>query len=105
MEKVWYNEKANVLKVCKFPFALHFISRVINSSIIMEELFIMSNKTVTPADFFNPETQVAHLALIACPGAEALAEKIDKHLVKWAQEVGIDKNTFLYYNKENKTFT
>ena len=44
----------------------------------------MSIKTVTPADFFNPETQVALPALIACPGAEELAKLIDNHLVAWA---------------------
>jgi hypothetical protein len=32
----------------------------------------MSNNMVTPSDFFNPDTQAAHLALIACPGAEVL---------------------------------
>ena len=58
----------------------------------MEELFIMFNKNVTPADFFNPETQVAHPALIACPGAEELAKLIDSHLVAWAKEVGIEKD-------------
>ena len=61
----------------------------------MEELFIMFNKNVTPADFFNPETQVAHPALIACPGAEELAKLIDSHLVAWAKEVGIEKDTFI----------
>ena len=27
----------------------------------------MSNNMITPSDFFNPDTQVAHLGLIACP--------------------------------------
>ena len=61
----------------------------------MEEFLTMSNKTVTPADFFNPETQVALPALIACPGAEELAKLIDNHLVAWAKEVGIEKDTFI----------
>ena len=61
----------------------------------MEEYFTMSNNTVTPADFFNPETQVAHPALIACPGAEELTNLIDRHLVAWAKEVGIEKETFI----------
>ena len=54
----------------------------------------MSNYN-TPASFFNPEYQVAHLALIACPGAEELTQLVDKHLVTWAKEVGMDKETFI----------
>ena len=61
----------------------------------MEEFYIMSINTVTASDFFNPETQVAHLALIACPGAEELTKLIDGHLVAWAKEVGIEKETFI----------
>ena len=61
----------------------------------MEEFYIMSTNTVKASDFFNPETQVAHLALIACPGAEELAKLIDSHLVAWAKEVGIEKDTFI----------
>ena len=55
----------------------------------------MSIKTVTPTEFFSPETQVAHPALIACPGAEELTKLIDNHLVAWAKEVGIQKDTFI----------
>ena len=55
----------------------------------------MSNNFVTPSEFFNPETQVAHLALIACPGAEELTRQIDEHLKNWAREVGIEKDTFI----------
>ena len=55
----------------------------------------MSNNFVTPSEFFNPETQVAHLALIACPGAEELTRQIDEHLKYWAREVGIEKDTFI----------
>ena len=55
----------------------------------------MSNNTVTPSEFFSPETQVANLSLIACPGAEELAKQIDEHLKTWAREVGIEKDTFL----------
>ena len=54
----------------------------------------MSNNS-TPASFFNPEYQVAHLALIACPGAEELTQLVDQHLVSWAKEVGMDKETFI----------
>lgn len=55
----------------------------------------MSSNRVTPSEFFNPNTQVAELALIACPGAEEFAHLIDKHLRCWAKEVGIEKDTFL----------
>ena len=55
----------------------------------------MSNNKVTPTEFFNPETQVAHLGLIACPGAEELTNLIDGHLRSWAKEVGIEKETFI----------
>ena len=39
----------------------------------------MSKNLVTPAEFFNPARQEASLALIACPGAEELAELVDFH--------------------------
>ena len=55
----------------------------------------MSNNTVMPSDFFNPETQVAEVALIACPGAEELTRLIDCHLKNWAKDVGIEKDTFI----------
>ena len=55
----------------------------------------MSKNTPNPASFFNPDTQVANLALIGCPGAEELTGLIDKHLVAWAKEVGMDKDTFV----------
>ena len=55
----------------------------------------MSKNSVTPAHFFNPERQEAYLALIACPGAEELTQLVDKHLVNWGKEVGIEKDTFI----------
>ena len=55
----------------------------------------MSSSTVTPSAFFNPETQEAQLSLIACPGAEEITNLIDKHLVSWAKEVGMDTDTFI----------
>ena len=55
----------------------------------------MPKNELKPSNFFNPDTQLAELCLIACPGAEILAEKIDKHLIKWANEVGMEKDTFL----------
>ena len=61
----------------------------------MEETKSMSNSSVNPSSFFNPETQVADLGLIACPGAEEFAQLIDQHLVAWSKEVGIQKDTYL----------
>ena len=55
----------------------------------------MSYKSPKPDIFFNPDTQVANLALIACPGAEELTHQIDAHLVEWAKEVGMEKETFV----------
>ncbi len=55
----------------------------------------MSNNSVKPSSFFNPETQVAHLGLIACPGAEEFTHLIDNHLTTWAREVGIERDTFI----------
>ena len=55
----------------------------------------MSSNTVTLSEFFNPETQVANLGLIACPGAEELTNLINSHLRVWAKEVGIEKETFI----------
>ena len=55
----------------------------------------MSKNIVTPEEFFNPARQEASLALIACPGAEELANLIDRHLVNWGKEVGIQKDSFI----------
>lgn len=55
----------------------------------------MSNKSPKPDIFFNPETKVANLGLIACPGAEELTKQIDSHLVAWAKEVGMEIETFI----------
>ena len=55
----------------------------------------MSNKSPKPDIFFNPETKVANLGLIACPGAEELTKQIDSHLVAWAKEVGMEIETFM----------
>ena len=55
----------------------------------------MSINSVLPSEFFNPKTQVAEIALIACPGAEELTKQIDEHLKTWAKEVGIEKDTFI----------
>ena len=55
----------------------------------------MSVNNVNPQDFFSLDTQVAELALIACPGAEELTALIDRYLIGWAKEVGYDKETFV----------
>lgn len=41
-------------------------------------------------EFFRSEERVADLGLIALPGAEELASKIDAHLSRWAKEVDPD---------------
>ena len=55
----------------------------------------MPKNELKPSNFFNPDTQLAALCLLACPGAENLAKQIDHHLVQWAKEVGMEKDTFL----------
>ena len=55
----------------------------------------MPKNELNPSNFFNPDTQLAALCLIACPGAERMAQKIDYYLVQWAKEVGMEKETFL----------
>ena len=55
----------------------------------------MPKNELKPSNFFNPNTQLAELCLIACPGAESLAALINKHLLKWAKEVGMERDTFL----------
>lgn len=46
-------------------------------------------------EFFNPETAVADLGLIAAPGALELTDMIDKHLVRWTKRNGFEKDTFI----------
>ena len=55
----------------------------------------MSNKNPSPSTFFAPDDQEAHLALIACPGAEEFTKLVDQHLVRWAREAGLDDETFI----------
>lgn len=50
---------------------------------------------VSEKDFFSREDSVADLGLIVAPGAKELGEKINGHLVRWAQRVGMDKETFI----------
>ena len=49
---------------------------------------------ISPKSFFQ-QPSVADMRLIACPGAEELTGLIDKHLVRWAKDAGIDKETFI----------
>ena len=55
----------------------------------------MSKNSVSPAEFFGSDRQEAYLALIACPGAEEITNALDKHLVGWAKEAGIEKDSFI----------
>ena len=55
----------------------------------------MSKNSVSPAEFFGSDRQEAYLALIACPGAEEITKLLDNHLIGWAKEAGIDKETFI----------
>ena len=45
---------------------------------------------MSAVECFKTKAQVAKLRLIACPGAEELAERIDKFLVDWATQAGME---------------
>ena len=49
---------------------------------------------INPKECFL-QNQVADLRLIACPGAEELTNLIDKHLVRWATDAGLNEKTFI----------
>ena len=51
--------------------------------------------TADAKEFFKYEERVADLGLIAAPGAEDLAKKIDEHLVIWAKEAGWKVDSFI----------
>lgn len=55
----------------------------------------MSNKIVAAKDFFSEKNCVAELRLLACPGAEELTNLINQHLLNWAHEAGMKKDTFI----------
>ena len=55
----------------------------------------MSQNKIAPAEFFGGDRQEAYLALVACPGAEDFTKQVDSYLVKWANEAGIEKDTFI----------
>ena len=46
-------------------------------------------------EFFDLESCVAELGILAVPGAEELASKINRHLVEWAAKAGNPRDTFL----------
>lgn len=46
-------------------------------------------------EFFNESERIAELGLIAVPGAEELCRKIDAHLLRWAEEAGTQRSTFV----------
>lgn len=53
----------------------------------------MSNE-LTPKEIFK-ESSVGDLRLLSCPGAEELTNLIDHHLVSWACQAGIEKETYI----------
>lgn len=48
--------------------------------------------------FFNPKSGVAPLGIISLAGATALSAKIESHLLKWANEAGMEITTFTIGN-------
>lgn len=52
-------------------------------------------QAVSAKEFFSKEQQVADLGLIVAPGAQELGEKINAHLVRWAQEASLDIPSFI----------
>ena len=45
---------------------------------------------------------VAELGLIATPGAQELTALIDRHLVVWAREKGVDRETDVYKRQAHR---
>jgi len=48
--------------------------------------------------FFSPENRVAPLGIVSLEGASELSKKIESHLVRWANEAGLNVETFLIDN-------
>ena len=48
-----------------------------------------------PRAIFTTEDHVAPLGMLVTEGAKELGEKINGHLVRWAKEGGLDKETFI----------
>ncbi len=55
----------------------------------------MEQTKTSAKEFFNFDERRADLGLIAVPGAEELTAKIDRHLLRWAEEVGANVDTFI----------
>ncbi|MEG2699041.1 MAG: ribose-phosphate pyrophosphokinase [Ruthenibacterium sp.] len=55
----------------------------------------MSAAKQSAKEFFNELDRIADLGLIAVPGAEELCDKINVHLMRWAEEAGMKKRSFL----------
>ena len=55
----------------------------------------MVRTKTTAKEFFNFSERLADLGLIAVPGAEELTAKIDRHLLRWAEEAGTELDTFI----------
>ncbi|MGN0707740.1 MAG: ribose-phosphate pyrophosphokinase [Faecalibacterium sp.] len=49
---------------------------------------------LTPKEIFK-ESSVGELRLLTCPGAEELTSLIDRHLVAWARQAGMEKETYI----------
>ncbi len=48
-----------------------------------------------PAQYrFDPENRVAPLGIVSLAGAKDLSGKIEKHLLKWSREAGIEEESF-----------
>lgn len=48
---------------------------------------------------FSPDSQIAQLGIVPLIGAKELSEKIEKHLLDWAEKAGIPAKTFTIDNK------
>lgn len=48
--------------------------------------------------FYNPQSSVAPLGIIPLVGARELSDKIQYHLLKWAKDSGIEKDSFTIEN-------
>ena len=55
----------------------------------------MGMNSIDPNGLLAFEKQAPNVALIACPGAEELTQLIDKHLLAWAAEFDIHKDSFI----------
>lgn len=53
---------------------------------------------VTPISSFDPQNRIAPLGIVPLSGARELSDKIEKHLIAWATEAGIDCKTFTIEN-------